>query len=1464
MVEYLDLTQPQMRIWDTERFFQGTSISNIGGTLLLKEELDFKLWEQAINQFIESNDSIRLQIKVIGEKPVQYVSEYQKRTFGIIDFCGKTKEEQDFWLLNKMKTPFNLIDSDLFEFYLMKSWDGEQGYYVKFHHIIGDAWTISLLGTQTMENYKNLKEGNGNAADRKPSYLDYLKSEKDYLNSSKYRIDGEYWSEKFPQKPNPTSIKLKTKDYYSSNAGRKTYIVDGKEAAIIRQFCEEHALSPAVVFETALCIYAGKFLGFWEVSFGSLVLNRSGAKEKAMTGMFISTVPLTIRMDQQSTFLELCRQMGKEHMEVFRHQRYPYNILLSEIRKKHKISTNLFDFSVSYQNSKILKTNHDFQFKTTWYPNGSVAESLCLHIDDRDDTGAFILHFDYLEDLFTEEEIDDLQKRIMLFLRQGTKDETGKICDMELVDEIERNRILNEFNHTFFNFPGDITACQLFEEQAEKTPDAIAVRFEDQYLTYRELNQKANQLARVLSRKGVTPDTIAGIMVNRSLEMIIGVFGVLKAGGAYLPIDPEYPPERISYMLQDSGVNLLLIQSHLKDRIPFMTELGEPADGESGILAEGKNAEGKAGAIVEIDDPKIYIGDDSNTIHCAKPQNLVYVIYTSGSTGKPKGVMVTNENFVNASFAWRKEYDLDQFPVKLLQIASFSFDVFAGDLARALFNGGEMIICRNKDQYNPRNLYALVEKHRINILESTPALLIPFMDYVYDNQLDISCLKLLIIGSDICPIKNYKEIVERYGSQMRVINSYGVTEATIDTSYYEEPLDKIPSAGSTPIGKPMTNMKLLIVNEQCKLLPIGFSGELCIGGKGVTKGYINNPDLTAEKFIKNPYCKKEYLYRTGDLARYMNDGNVEFFGRIDNQVKIKGFRIELGEIETQLLNLKFIDDAVVVAKNSEEGNKYLCAYIVSPQDIKTVNLKSYLSESLPEYMVPAFYVQLEKIPLSPNGKVDRKQLPDPDRNNQKRAKYTAPRNNEEKILAKICSKILKVRKIGIDDNFFELGCDSLGIIQIQIVTYAFDWNLTMQDFYRYPTIRQLSDRIGEITNENLSAESNIIYSMPRIRKYKNAKKDIESGSVLLTGSTGFLGIHILKELLTAGNQDIYCLVRGKNKKDARDRLLNLLKDYFPQLDQTVIENRIFAVKGDVSQHNLGLSDKEYEKLGRKVDVVIHSAAIVKHYGNYPDFQKANVIGTQQVVRFANQFKLPLNHVSTVSVSGEYLVNEPKRRMRFTEKDFDIGQNYKDNLYVRSKFEAENIILKAMGEGLEATIFRMGNLTGRYCDGIFQKNIRENAFYNRLKSIIDMKAIPKYLLAQEIEFTPIDYASKMVSILSMKGESRGRAFHILNPKKIKIKELISMFNLLSLNIEELDSRKFENYIKEISSSESRQNILFGLINDLHDRKALNYKFAIEPDTKITRDHLKKFELEWPEISLDYIRKIVCHMKDTGFI
>ncbi|PFL56784.1 non-ribosomal peptide synthetase, partial [Bacillus cereus] len=572
---------------------------------------------------------------------------------------------------------------------------------------------------------------------------------------------------------------------------------------------------------------------------------------------------------------------------------------------------------------------------------------------------------------------------------------------MELLSEREKNQILFDFNDTDACYPRDITIQKIFEEQVEKTPDKVAAVYGENELTYKELNEKANSLARELRKKAVLPETVVAVMLERSVEMIVGVLGVIKSGAAYMPIDPDYPKERVNYILKNSDVDLLITESKFIDNVDLDCE------------------------IINIDEESVFINDKSNLDIINTQEDLLYVLYTSGTTGKPKGVMVTQGNLVNMVYSWTSHYQLNEFDVNLLQMASISFDVFSGDLCRSLLTGGTMYICPNDIKINMEELYRIIEENQISIFESTPSLISIFMDHVGERQLELSSLKLLILGSDSCSIEDYRRLARKYGKTMRVINSYGVTEATIDSSYYEEKTQNIPKGLiNTPIGKPMHNTKFYILNETYEVQPIGVIGELYIGGAGVSRGYYNNQELTAEKFIDNPFIVGTTMYKTGDLARWLPDGNVEFLGRIDNQVKIRGFRIELGEIENKLLKHENINEAVVLARETEESEKYICAYVVGNKDIKELNLKGYLRDHLPKYMVPPYIVQMEKMPLTPNGKLDRKALPKP-MLEESINEYEAPRNKMEEILVNVWCDVLKLEKVGINDNFFDLGGHSL-------------------------------------------------------------------------------------------------------------------------------------------------------------------------------------------------------------------------------------------------------------------------------------------------------------------------------------------------------------------------------------------------------------------------------------------------------
>ncbi|NLG50900.1 MAG: amino acid adenylation domain-containing protein, partial [Chloroflexi bacterium] len=553
----------------------------------------------------------------------------------------------------------------------------------------------------------------------------------------------------------------------------------------------------------------------------------------------------------------------------------------------------------------------------------------------------------------------------------------------------------NLWNDTDAAYPRDLCIHQVFEQQAARTPDAEAVVYEGETLTYGELNRRANQLAHYLRRLGVGRETLVGISVERSLEMMVGVLGILKAGGTYVPIDPSYPTDRIVYMLEDAGMPILVTQERLVSQLP-------PHDARVVRL--------------DADWPEIGRESEANPEPWATPDNLAYCIYTSGSMGRPKGVMLPHSGLVNAYYAWESSYQLRQVKSHL-QMASLSFDVFTGDWTRALCSGGKLVLCPRDLLLQPDKLYALMQQERVDCAEFVPVVLRSLAQHLDKTGANLDFMRLVLCGSDSWYVGEYREFLRLCGPQTRLINSFGLTEATIDSCYYETRELDGQADRLVPIGRPFANNRLYILDERLQPLPVGVPGESYVGGAGLARGYFHRPDLTAERFVPDPFGEPgARLYRTGDLARFLGDGNIEFLGRADNQVKIRGFRVELGEIEAVLGQHPALADVAVTVAEDRPGNPRLVAYLVAAdgQTPSAGELRRFLQERLPDYMVPSAYVPLDALPVTPNGKVDRKALPAPDWSQRDVASaYVAPRTETEARLAQVWAQVLGVEQVGV-------------------------------------------------------------------------------------------------------------------------------------------------------------------------------------------------------------------------------------------------------------------------------------------------------------------------------------------------------------------------------------------------------------------------------------------------------------------
>ncbi|MFF2155109.1 amino acid adenylation domain-containing protein [Paenibacillus chitinolyticus] len=597
--------------------------------------------------------------------------------------------------------------------------------------------------------------------------------------------------------------------------------------------------------------------------------------------------------------------------------------------------------------------------------------------------------------------------------------------DADMLSPDEKQQLLVDFNRTEKHYEREQTIHGLIEEQAARVPDATAVVYEQERLTYRELNDRANRLARTLRAAGVQPDQLVGLMAGRSLEIAVGILAVLKAGGAYVPIDPEYPEERIRYLLEDSGAKLLLTQRRLLDRVPF------------------------EGTVLTLDDESSYSDDGTNLEPVNGPEHLAYVIYTSGTTGKPKGVMLEHHGLVSLKNMFRDTLGITETD-RVVQFASLSFDASCWEVFKALFFGAALYIPTAETILDNRSFQRYMHENRI-----TAAILPPtYAAYLSPDHMP-ELQKLITGGSAVSA-----EFVQQWKDKVRYFNAYGPTEASIVTSLWTARADDI-GLKSVPIGRPIQNHRIYILNDHWQPVPVGVEGELCIAGVGLARGYLNRPELTAEKFVDHPFTPGERMYRTGDLARWLPDGNIEYRGRIDHQVKVRGYRIETGEIEEELLKVPSVQEAIVIARVEADGQQ-LCAYFVAQSKLTAAALKEALAKELPGYMIPAHFVQLLRMPLTPNGKIDRKALPAPEESAEQAEEYIAPRTLMEVKIAQIWKDVLGLRRVGVKDNFFDLGGSSLSLMRlIQAVYDETGIEVPLNQQFKNLTVEAMAFESGE-------------------------------------------------------------------------------------------------------------------------------------------------------------------------------------------------------------------------------------------------------------------------------------------------------------------------------------------------------------------------------------------------------------------
>ncbi|PFC29510.1 non-ribosomal peptide synthetase [Bacillus thuringiensis] len=1044
--ECYPLSHPQRRIWYTEVIHSDKGICNLRFLFKLHRKMNYSKLNQVVNRVISENDGLCIRLKENGhQEPKQYFIKHEEQEFEFFDFSNvENTNLLEEWIEQKTKETFTLFNSNLYYFALIKLNDNECAVFGNVHHIIMDGLSIQIFTEQIAKYYYDMHNEN-EEGEIKNSYVQFLTNEQTYLNSSRFQKDQKFWLEEFKALPSATGLKPYNTYQVSTKASRETFILTEHLKRKMEKFSEDSKFSLYTLFVAAFSLSMYRWTSSLNIGLGMAYGNRMTKMERKLIGMMVSTVPLRMDIDPEEEVLSFISRVSRKQSKSLRHQKYPFDLLLKRINKENNSNVRLFGTTIDYR-------DRDESGDSLWIPNREEVQDFAVHIENLIDIDSLHVHIDYREELFSKEEIKQFFNVMLAIMENTFENQKQKVAEIEIISEEDKRKSLVEFNNPKLDVPPQVTIHEMFERQAMIYPNAIAVTYEKEKITYKELNERANQLAHYLQKKGVGPDTLVGLCVERSHEMIVGILGILKAGGAYVPLDPTYPEQRLQYILEDASIQLFVTQESLKE-LNWLPE----------------NVES-----ICLDRDQDEIGKESKTLPVSSvgPQNLAYVIYTSGSTGNPKGVMIEHHNVIRlfkSTDCWYQFNEKDTWTL----FHSYAFDFSVWEIWGALLYGGKLVVVPYWISRSPKDFYQLLVEEEVTVLNQTPSAFRQLIRVCEQEDKNKNLqLRYVIFGGEALEPTSLLPWFQRYGEKNpQLINMYGITETTVHVTYYPITLDDVQHASRSNIGKRIPDLEVYILDAYQQPVPIGVDGELYIGGAGLARGYLNRPELTAERFISHPFSSdlKARLYRTGDLARYLPDGNLDYRGRIDHQVKIRGFRIEIGEIESTLHTYAYVKEAVVIVREDQPGDKRLIAYVVGDGNVDA--WREYLKAKLPSYMVPSGFVAMEAIPLTANGKVDREALPMPEEK-QINSECVGPRNSNEQILTTIWKRVLGVKKVGIYDNFFEIGGDS--ILSIQIISQASQvgLKLTPKQMFECPTIAELAQ--VAIETQGVQAEQGIV------------------------------------------------------------------------------------------------------------------------------------------------------------------------------------------------------------------------------------------------------------------------------------------------------------------------------------------------------------------------------------------------------
>lgn len=1041
MNNFVNFTHPQKRILFSEIMFPDYEMSNVGYLVKIKHSLDLHGMQKAINCVIERNSGARLQLRQIKEGIEQFVADYIPFEIDLKDFTG-FEDVQIYEYFKKIhEKRFELYNSPLFYFLIVKFSDKECGFYIKSHHLVADGQTAELAINQIVSNYLNIPYEENNL---KAEYLDYIDIENEYQQSARFNNDKNYWLNKY--ETIPEEVKLSSLNIKNNTlaVNRKYYVLPADLTAKIVEYQNDNKVSLFTIFLEILSIYIYKFTKNSDFTVAIPTHSRNGSKFRNCIGMFVSTMPFRVKINPVWNLDELRFSIKNDLSNDFRHQKYPFDLFVSDLRSKNS-------HIINFLNCQLIEvpelTNQEAEVLYHFSAKQSPTElAIFINLRNKFKNGILEIAFDYQQDLFEEIEIDYFYERLLCLFGAYLNSRTESVSDIEILTENEKNILLREFNNSDQYEITYNSVIDIFERIVKEKKSNTAVEYKNKKINFGELNRKANCIAmKIISNLPENESKTIGVMLDNSIETIIGILAILKSGCAYVPIDPKYPEERIEYILNDCGIQIILTNTL------FINKL------KNDYL------------MINLEEEELYSSKSDFTCKKVHQKDTAYIIYTSGSTGKPKGVEISHKNLLNYLGWGLSHYALSE-PFIFPFYSSISFDLTVTSIFLPLLSGGKIIVYQEDDfEVAFENIF---KENNVNSIKLTPSHLNIFKSIKYSSD----NIKQIIVGGEDLKAELAKGIHDKFNKNVKIYNEYGPTEATVGCAIYQfnPEYDKL---NSLSIGKPVSNTQILILDEESRLLPIGAVGEICISGESVAKGYYKNEEKTSHKFLTNPYNMKQRMYKSGDLGRWLFNGQLEYLGRIDNQVKIRGFRIELDEISNAIKKYPDIIDAIAVCRDFENNQKGIFSYFVSDLKIDVDKLSMYLRNLLPYYMIPVSYQQIERIPLTINGKIDEGKLPDFKGTVIQNREINQPSDALEEAMLTAWREGLNIQDISLDDNYFELGGDSIKAIQIVSCLRNAGYKLKVRDILSHITIYDIKKYVEVINQQQ--------YDLTPIKGYRD-------------------------------------------------------------------------------------------------------------------------------------------------------------------------------------------------------------------------------------------------------------------------------------------------------------------------------------------------------------------------------------------